>query len=339
MNYGWVKNVCIIDSMHALLQYLLLVSEEEARQTFYFWGEGISVSVKQSFEGHYMNFDKKRKYSWFEILSKFPFLFRNNIQYWGHDHLPLSKYVIRTHDYQLLEDGLMNYNAYPWRYKTTLKRRVYALWQGPLSCLDIPYSGYEKNCIRIHLTGLVDSGEVYTSPKLLVQSFQNLWNKCNESKRNFINRVFGIDDKVCNQLKERKKILLTQPFSEDGFLSEEEKMTVYATILDVIGRDDVVIKRHPREKSDYRRFFPQVEVFDLSVPMQLVMLNDICFEEAYTIFSSAVFGFPQKIRIGFIGSQISQKLLNLFPNQTYKDCPCKQDNIELIDIKLEGLCC
>lgn len=338
MKYSWVKNVCVIDSMHAFLQYLLLVPESESNNTFYFWGEGISPAVKSAYEGHYMTFDKKRKYGWFEILSEYPFLLKNNIHYWGQDHLPISKYIIRRHDFELLEDGTLNYTQYPWRYRKTLKRTIFALWEGPLCCLDIPYSGYEKNCSKINLTGLVDTGEVYSSNKLSVKSFQSLWDESDDVKKAYINRVFGVDEEFCSQLRQRKKILLTQPFSEDGFLTEDEKISIYSKVIEVIGGDDVVIKRHPREKTDYKKFFPNVSVFDLAIPMQLIMLNGIRFEEAYTIFSSAVFGFSYKIRIGFIGSQISHKLLKKFPNHTRDSYQGNGGNAEMIDLRLEGVC-
>lgn len=338
MKYNWVKNVCVIDSIHAFFQYLLLVPEFESNNTFYFWGEGIPAEIKKKFDGHYVNMEKKKEYSWFKILTDFPFLLKNSIKYWGHDHLPWSKYIIRNHDFELLEDGNLNYSPYPWRYKTTLKRRIFALWEGPLSCLDIPYAGFEKNCKRINLTGLLDSGEVYTSSKLSVKTFQTLWDQSEDSKKAYINQVFGMDEEVCQQLKNKKKILLTQPFSEDGFLTEEEKISIYSKIIEVIGSDDVVIKSHPREKTCYQNYFPKVNVFDRAIPMQLIMLNGIRFEEAYTIFSSAVFGFPYKIRVGMIGTQISKKLLEKFPSHTYKDSCFADENMERIDIKLEGLC-
>ncbi len=337
MKYSWVKNVCVIDSIHAFLQYLLLVSEFDANHTFYFWGDGISAEIKRQFDGRYENMKKKEKYSWIKILSDFPFLLKNNIKYWGHDHLPWSKYIIRNHDFELLEDGTLNYSSYPWRFKSSLKRRFFALWEGPLSCLDIPYSGFEKNCVRINLTGLMDSGEVYSSSKTLVNSFQTLWNQSEDSKKHYINKIFGLDNEIFKQLKSKKRILLTQPFSEDGFLTEDEKISVYSKIIEVIGKD-VVIKRHPREKTCYENYFPEVSVFDRAIPMQLIMLNGIRFEEAYTIFSSAVLGFPYKIRVGFIGSQISQKLLKRFPAQTYMNFHCSDKNVEMIDIKLEKLC-
>jgi len=339
VKFGWIENVCVIDSMHAFLQYLLLVSESVVRNTFFFWGEGISSDIKKKFEGHYADMDKKKKeYNWIKFLYKYPFLLRNDIQYWGHDHLPWSKYIIRKHSFFLLEDGLMNYNSYILRSRAPLKRRLLALWEGPLSLHDIPYSGYEQNCKKIYLTGILDTGEVYTSTKLMVKSFKVLWDECDDDKRSFINHIFDFDEKVCEELRKRKKVLLTQPFSEDGFLTEKEKISVYSKVIDVIGGEDVVIKRHPRETTDYHSYFPNVMCFDKAIPMQLIMLNGIRFEEAYTIFSSAVFGFPYKIRIGFIGSQISSKLLNRFPSQTYNDYHCTDDNMEKIDIKLENVC-
>lgn len=331
MNYDWVKNVCVMDSMHALLQYLLLVSEEEANNTFFFWSGGISSTVKSHFQNHYCDLEKNKHYYRTQLVWRYPFLLKNGIRYFGHDHLTFSKYILRKKNFELLEDGTLNYAPFPWRKKLTLKKKIRSLWAGPLYCMDVPYSGYESTCSRINLTGLTETGEVYSSGKVLTQTFQSLWATSSPEKRSYVNSIFGLSDKSLSNLLLSNKILLTQPLSEDGFLSEDEKISLFKYIESKIGADGLVIKPHPREKSNYRVAFPNAMVFDAPVPMQLITLNGVRFQEAYTLFSTAVFDFPYQIKVGYIGSRISKKLYERFPSQTKENCQINNPNVTLID--------
>ena len=332
MRFGWVRNVCVLDSIHALLQYVLLVSEEEVNSTFFFWSDGIDDSIKRNFAGHYMDLEKNRHYYRTKIVLQCPFLLNPNVRYWGHDHLTFSKYIFRNRKFNLLEDGTLNYVPYPWRKSYTLKKRIRSLWAGPLYCMDVPYAGAESTCQKIFLTGLSDKGEVYTSGKVFVDSFSSLWESADVSKIRFVNGKFNFNDEQFSSLSACKKILLTQPLSEDGFLTEEEKISIYSKIVEYHGVEGLVIKPHPREKTDYRGVFPDVTVFDNPVPMQLITLNGIRFEEAYTLFSSAVFGFPYELKIGYYGSGVSPKLLSLFPHFTFPES-VRGQNAVFLDVK------
>lgn len=336
MKYGWVKNVCVLDSLHGLLQYFLLVSEEEVNHTFFFWSEGVSDVIKGHFIGHYRDLLKNRHYYRTQLVFEYPFLLKRGLNYWGHDHLTYSKYIFRKKPFSLLEDGTLNYVPYPWRKKYTLKKRIRSMWAGPLYCMDVPYAGYEYSCKSIHLTGLTSTGEVYSSPKLSVRSFQSMWDESSLEKRNFVNNLFGLEKERCEQLASCKKILLTQPLSEDGYITEIEKIAIYAKILERVGTENLLIKPHPREVSDYKRYFPDACVFDQSVPMQLLTLNGIRFEEAYTLFSSAVFDFPYHIRVWFVGSRISASLYQQFPLQNREFYASKEGMVEWLDWLPDG---
>lgn len=337
MDYGWVRNVCVISSVHALLQYLLLVSDEDVKTTFFFVGDGLPPAIVDKIRHQCEEIEKNpRRNSRIKLLIQFPFLRKKGIRYYGFDHLKYAKYIYGKNEFELLEDGTLNYVPYPYRSKPNLEKRIRQLIWSPLCCMDVPFAGYESTCKKIHLTGLSPTGEVYSSPKLSLRSFSDLWHSADAEKRDLVNAVFGMDESWSLRLQSVRKIVLTQPLSEDGFLSEAEKLSIYSKILEAIGNEDVVIKPHPRETTDYKRIFPNVPILDLPVPMQLFALNNIRFEEAYTLFSSSVFGFPYPIKVGYFGSSVSHKLAKRFPNLTREKCDISNEFVSLVPVDLDG---
>jgi hypothetical protein len=258
---------------------------------------------------------------------KWPFLMRNDVVYFGHDHLPCSPYVFREHSFELLEDGMLNYHKYPFcahdEYVSLFKGREGKY--GPLGILQIDYAGQEEQCRVIHLTGI--SKTDYPAPKKVRYcSLETMWKEANKSKIFLINTIYGFQNTRFAYL-DKKRVLLTQPLSEDGFLSEKEKMHLYFRITDYIGRENLVIKKHPRDISNYDCC--NVESITANIPLQLLSLNGIRFTEAITISSTAVFDFNYPILVTYLGTQISPVLLKKCPNATKDKIQFSNYNIKL----------
>ena len=194
--------------------------------------------------------------------------------------------------------------------------------------------GDEKQCVAIYLTGLSDKGEVLKDPKVRLKSFSQMWEESNTEKREFINKVFGVSKQIINDNLNFKNILLTEPISEDLLIPEEEKIKIYLNLLKRIGRDDIVIKPHPREETDYSVFFPNYHVLDSIIPMQLLTLNGIKYDAAYSIRSSALFDFPYRIKVCVIGTEIHPILYNKCPDWSSKNIKEKitNKNIDFIEL-------
>ena len=148
--------------------------------------------------------------------------------------------------------------------------------------------------------------------------------KIREEEKTFLKRLkrvirlenpfynFSGEDKSIERIKSKKYLLLTQPLSEDGTLSEKEKIEIYSEILSNYDLKDVVIKVHPREKLNYRNIFPEVEILDEYFPVELFKIFNIEPEKVITIFSSAVFGIAKRENIDFYGTEINEKILKKF---------------------------
>ena len=321
-----MKRILAIDSQYTLFQYLLLSSEEEINNTFIFCRNGLSKEVLSKFEGRYyvvprLNGFLNSMYFYYRILFRFPFLFSESNQYWGCDNLGFEMFIIRHHNFHLLEDGLLSYNEIPYKWKNKRFSKLKKLIFGPLNA-ERKYVGEEKTCICRHMTGLIDTSIVHDS-KTQVDSLDSMWKKSSSSKRELINNIFGINHKFINNLVNYDGILFTQPLSEDGYISEEEKISLYKKIIMYIGDNmKILIKPHPRETTNYNLFFPSIRIMNTKAPFQLLSLNGVHFREAYTIFSTCALDFNFSIKVFYFGSQINDKLGNIFRDNHYGSiCP------------------
>ena len=149
--------------------------------------------------------------------------------------------------------------------------------------------------------------------KAVVVSIKELWEKSSESKKDFIKSVFYADKLSVNQIK---SILITQPLSEDCTLTENEKIELYKKIM---GGKEMAIKPHPRETTDYSAYFPNYTLIKAKVPLELLLLMGMNAEEAYTVFSTSIFDFPDNVEKHFVGTVVHPKLVTRYGRIEYKD--------------------
>jgi len=122
---------------------------------------------------------------------------------------------------------------------------------------------------------------------------------------------------IDKNLKYKSIVLFTQPLSEDNVLTEEEKISLYKTIIGNYDQEKLVIKTHPRETTNYRDYFPNIEVFNENYPSEILDVLGIRFEKAVTIFSTAVYVYSKE-NIIFYGTKIHPKLLSRFGRIEYE---------------------
>lgn len=245
------------------------------------------------------------KFKLFFYLLKMRILGSSNYCLYGEDMM--MPYFYKKRKTYLIEDGTWSYKVRE-EEKTFLKRlkRVIRL-ENPF----YNFSGEDKGVEKIYLTGL---GEIPASIKEKVEiiGLKKLWDEKTIEERNKILNFFDINLEKLKRIKSKKYLLLTQPLSEDGTLSEKEKIEIYSEILSNYDLKNVVIKVHPREKLNYRNIFPEVEILDEYFPVELFKIFNIEPEKVITIFSSAVFGIAKRENIDFYGTEINEKILKKF---------------------------
>lgn len=294
--YNWVKRVCVVDSAYSLLIYFLISTEEEINSTFYFWNYGIPEQVRKCYsnKSFFYNIPPKRKglfyfFMYYVVVPlRWPFLLSDKISRWGHDHIEMSYSIIRNFKINIIEDGIKNYYPqlpfcyrYP-RLKGFLFGRSYI---NKAFCFEHDWVQKE------YLTGLMDAPSMH-SDKLVQISISRLWKESTDKKKKYILDVFGVDDSDIAILNKCDSILLTQPYSEDGFVSESAKIEYYRNKLSLIEDSGIIIKPHPREKTQYELFFPNTPVFRKKIPLELLLLCGAKLKSAYTINTTAIYDFP-----------------------------------------------
>lgn len=143
-------------------------------------------------------------------------------------------------------------------------------------------------------------------------NLKELWQKKSEGEKKEILDIFNIRKSILEKISNKKIILFTQPLSEDGIIEEAEKIELYKKIIAKYNEKELVIKTHPREKTKYEEIFKKSLVIKETFPSEILSFIGFKPEKAVTIFSSAVFGVGENVKIDFYGTEIHQKLYNKF---------------------------
>lgn len=304
-----MKRIGIFGNSKSLLIYLLLSSSAEIDKTLFLLEENLySYRLKNKFCFTYKTNKNKilRYLDRMKIILICAFLNQRkklkNLEVYGNDHIPIAFYFLKKHKFITIEDGFANYNLKTSR-RNIEKRYAYRF----------PDLGRAKNVNKIYLTGL---GNISTeiAKKVEIVNLQILWNKKNTYEKIKILKIFNLNKKKIKNISSKTHILFTQPLSEDGYLTEEEKIKLYKKIISKYNSKLLVIKKHPREKTNYEEIFPDIAVDREIFPSEILDLVGIKFEKVITLFSTAALGLGINTDVDFYGTEVHSKILENFGN-------------------------
>lgn len=312
--------VCLEDSAYSLFLYFLISSKEEIESTYYFFSDGIPQTVCRFFQSqsHFFNprYCKNRKiyhpvrffYSLFlrwTAAWRWPFLKTANL--YGLEICFFSPMLVGYRKMVSIEDGFSNYFVVDRKPKLPYLKRLFF---GPLINCEFPGRD-AKHLSKVVLTGMCDTGYP-TDIEIEWLDMQKAWDISSNEKKQLILNIYAITADDIKELQQRDEIVLTQTLSEDNVITEEEKITFYKQMLKGKELSKVLIKPHPREKTDYARYFPGAFVFKKKVPMQFLNLLGIRYKKVYTICSTAAFSFPYKTDVMFLGSECHPNIVEKY---------------------------
>lgn len=216
-----------------------------------------------------------------------------------------------------LEDGTGNYVTKNFESFSTIKQKIY-FWIDAI----IFYIFFRKKLLKDSEKNKKRVNKYYATemaPKNLEYeekieriNLKKLWdNKSNEEKKELLN-IFGVKNEIVEKIKGKKIILFTQPLSEDGIIKEEEKINLYKKIIKKYNKEEIVIKTHPRERTNYEVIFGDCLVIKETFPSEILSFVEFKPQKAVTIFSGAVFGIGKNVEIDFYGTEIHPKLFEKF---------------------------
>lgn len=325
MKLGTIKNVCFVENIYTLLLYMLISEENFQDNTFFFFSSKVPSKIT-----HRFNYYKIYSFPENDLLRlpyifllriikflKYPFL--KTASLYGQDNLPFTSPLVGYRKMKLIEDGVMNYSLTAGRSLGWVKGII----GGPI--MAQPPFGLSSAIERIYLTGLGTIPNV-VKHKVELINLSNLWKQCSNEKKKQILSDFGVSEKMIEDFKDVDSVLFTQPLSEDGAVDEKTKISFYATI---IKDNKISIKPHPREKTNYKNYFPNVSILEPTIPIELLTLLGIKFKRTYTIFSTAVLSFPYSTEVHFLGTQIHPSLIEKFGDIRYENGKIKRIDLDV----------
>ena len=171
--------------------------------------------------------------------------------------------------------------------------------------------GRNSQCNTIYYTYAGDAAsEIVRNHKNRHIHLQEMWNDSSISKQKAINHI--ISEQLLFRLGCAETIILTDSMVTHEVLTEQELIEIYKPYID----QDAVIKKHPIDVVDYKKYFPNVIVCEGYIPMQLITLNHVVFKRAITMFSTAVSLWDDSTQIVWLGNAGNMKV-----KETFGDCP------------------
>lgn len=320
------KKICLVDTLYSLFLYVVL--NKEYKDTLYFFGENIPVEIIKKFENKVylkdIKIEEKNILNYFTIR-KINKAIKKRIKNYDYlyfqDHISYSQFFMNNFQGKkiLLEDGIGNYNIdllegerkkkKKWNIIKKIKKKYiyfeetyYSTW------------GTSNKVDQILLTNLYSIPEVIRD-KVRIVNLEKKWQELSEIEREGIIRIFNFNLNELFELNKLKNsiLLLTQCYSEDKFLSEKDKISLYKTILKDEKNEILIIKPHPREITDYSKVFKEkykkVIILNKNFPAEIMMLLGIKVNKIITIDSSVIFNFKNKYKTQIYGAEYLKKYI------------------------------
>ncbi|HIF9371757.1 TPA: glycosyltransferase family 52 [Photobacterium damselae] len=152
-----------------------------------------------------------------------------------------------------------------------------------------------------------DKSPLDIKSKVKKLDIRKMFDNLTQEQKNDVLDIFDIPDIKSNNAT----IILTQPLSEDKFMSEDKKIKIYKEM--VSNQDsNIVIKPHPRDNTDYKSIFDKnthVSVLSKSFPIEILNFLNVYFNKAITVCSGSVYNFSYPINIEILGTEIFPELM------------------------------
>lgn len=293
--------VCIPGSTYVLTFYLLMSSKEEIENTCFFFTYTIPEQLRKKFSNAIF-IDLKDVWHKNKYLLSVYTLFKRKIQW---PFLTTAEVYGLDFYWDLLRGLHMNYiEDCPNVLDIWETSRLYESYQKSKKELAIKrkikqwlFGEYYQrpvgtsSAVKAIYTSTPYNKPYHRGKSNFVINLKQAWENSNEEKKKFILNVFDLTENDLKVLKSKKAILLTQPYVEDRKMTEEQLINIYSNIIEKYGPQNILIKPHPRDKHKYNQIFPNTELFDKKVPMQLLALLGANYEHIVTINSSSALSF------------------------------------------------
>lgn len=330
-----MKNIFLYDLDRALLLFLLIVDLKRENNVYVCYeykkemlnklkGKKVILKDKIYNKNGKINFILTQfylRYIRFKLKKEIHKIEEEKIKLYGSDIFWFGKELFFKEKLYVLEDGVANYTINHKKKQKSFKIIILKIIKKSINFflrLQIREKeyGYDTKVKKIYLTeNLCKEIPKGLEKKAQIINLKELWNKKSEEEKKIILDTFNFNDEILKKVDENTIMLFTQPLSEDNVITEEEKIDLYSKILKKYGNQSIIIKSHPREKTEYSKYFPNYYVMKERYPVEILELVGINIKKAITIFSSAAFGLGKNVEIDFYGTEINNKIFKRFGTQ------------------------
>lgn len=320
MNLRKYKNICLVDSAYCLLLYLLQGSDEDVKNTFFFFGGSIPDALAKRFphvkilSPHSCGMRKMVWWSWFSFVAAIKYRISGSAKLFVHDHLDFASQIVRGRSYTLLADaphcfssfikGNGVYKRFLNESQPTIRFRMARLIWGGIWGRGL---GMNEQCIEV-LEEYYDPVPYIKWARHRVEPIGDRWRVVSEWRRKFILTIFELDDFVVSQIKNADAVLFTQPICRDAGIPLQDLVDIYKKALLDNGVEHVLVKVHPRDDAQYEGCIPGSTVLRTQAPYQLFAAMGCKCRVAITVCSSAVDAVGKNARIVRLGADIDPRI-------------------------------
>lgn len=299
-----IKDIAILGTIYSLFLYCL-IKIEDIENTYFILGKGVPNEIyfnlkhRERVNERYLNSEISiiRMLSKIYLRLKYEIKFRNlALKFWGHDHLPFSSEVLGNNKITLIEDGIANYseNNFNAGKTTYIKKLLYPLIYGVQSTEES--FGTSKMVESIIMTNLKPIPNRILHKATIINPYE-IWNNLKINDKLKIYNIFNITNAELDKIH-RNIILITQVCDDPE--NQEKYLEIYKNAISKYNNDDILIKKHPRERINYSEIFPNIQIFDKPIPLELLSLMGINFKIAMTISSTAIYNLPESTKKIFL---------------------------------------
>lgn len=239
---------------------------------------------------------------------------KETFEIYAQDHV-LKSYSFFKGKFYVIEDGIMTYLEAKNEYEKEKSRSFFSKWKRKRKG-KIATCGVSSKVEKVYLRGILPTPDCLQH-KVEYMDIYSLWKQKSMEEKKWILHFFDFQKKHLELLQSKKTILFTQPLSEDGIMTEEEKIGIYRKILEKEEIKELVIKAHPRETTEYTKYFDGVSVLQEKTPFELYLLHGLRGKRVITLFSTAVYGLSD-FEVIFYGTNGNRNLIGRFG-----EIPCK----------------
>lgn len=326
-----MKKVFLYDQDRALLIFLLLVDLKKDEIIYFSYRSKEKVLAKLKgkkiiIDGRNFIFKKRINFIfWLKNFRKenkklLEEIKENKVQLYGIDYLELAKRIFYDEPINVIEEGTVIFSPLheknlKYKIKYFLIEVINFIFRNKERIESFDYD--ENNKVKkIYLTdNLCKELPLKIKKKGEIINLKNLWDKKTIEEKEYILNVFSVEKNILKKFSKKSIILVTQPLSEDNVITENEKIEIYSKILEKYKNSSIIIKPHPREITDYSKYFSNCYIMKEKYPIEILALLGIKIERIVTLFSGAAFGFEEGIKIDFYGTEVNEKIFKRFGTQ------------------------